>query len=260
MSISLFEAIKNVRDDEKWALKTFLVSVFLFVYSVLVNFTELKLEPKVTLVAVALGIATGIYVFGFIFKTVHKGIDSDDFKMPNFNEKNLMLVGLKGLGSMLLYSLIMYFISAFAFCILGIVSALIAMFVYGLLVSALGLNQNIVLCVLIIFAIILLVIISLFVSIFVNTAQVCYYKKLRFTDILAFDTHFKIVKENYHTCWTFVGKTILYTLLCLLVFFALAISIVGLLLIPFVYAYAYLVYCNLQVQFAKIIQIEKYLD
>lgn len=260
MSISLFEAIKNVRDDDNWALKTFLVSVFMFIYSVLINFTELKLDPKVTLIAVALGIATGVYIFGFIFKTVHKGLNSDNFKFANFNDQNLMLIGLKGWGSILLYSIIVYLISVFVFCILGILLALMGMLVYGLLVSVLGLNQNIVLAVIIIFAIILLVLISLFVTMFMNTAMICYYKNLRFTDILAFDIHFKIVKENYKTCWTFVGKTILYSLLCLLVFLALAISLVGLLLIPFVYAYAYLVYCNLQVQFAKTIQIEKYID
>lgn len=259
MAISIFEAINNVRDDKNWAVKTFLVSVFMFASSILVNFTELEINGWIILIAVVLGLTAGIYVFGFLFKSVHNALNSDSFELANFNDANLLLVGLKGWLAFIGYYTIIYFIFAFIFIIFGIIFALLSMLIYGILVTILGLSQNVVIGVGIIAVILLTIIISLYFGMFVNTATVCYLKRLNFTDIFALDTHFAIIKENHKLCWTFVGKTILYSLLWLLVFLVLAISLVGWLMIPFAYAYAYLVYYNLQVQFAKTIQIEKYL-
>ena len=93
-----------------------------------------------------------------------------------------------------------------------------------------------------------------------NVAFACFFKTLKFKDFIAFKKQFRIIKENKHASWTLVGKCILFTLSILLTLLVLLATVIGIILVPFVLFLGEFISYNLCAQYAKEIEIDKYLE
>lgn len=271
MSISLGNAIARVKEEPKWLKKILILGALLisvpFAFGILIGMFGLTPEAMetnpttiflftITYFLVLLPITA--YFKGFIFQSMHKTFNSDKFQMVELSQNNLLIDGLKNLFSIIGYTIL-----------LGIIS-FVFLFVYILVITLFGVVISLILSALIsakavsIFSIILgtlaNLLFGLYLAQFINAAFACYLKTLKFADLIAFKKHFQIIKENKHTSWTLIGKNILYSLLFLTVILVLCITLIGIILVPFVSIYAYFVAFNLLDQYSKEIEIEKYLQ
>ena len=261
MTISLGNAIKCIKEDEKW-IKKILVLGFVFLIMQITTSLIYKLtEPNITmLICAIIGIITPLWSLGFIFSSMTKTANSDKFKMAELNEPNLILTGFKScfaiLGWGILNVIILTIVGVLYAAIVGIAGAVIL----GILGAIIGFeNQFLSICI-IVFSSILGILFALYFAQFVNAAFACYLKRLKFNDLISFGKHLLVILENKHASWTLVGKMILFSLAYIAIILGLTFSIIGILLLPFVIPTAYFVAYNLLVQYSKEIEIEKYLQ
>lgn len=267
MTISLGNAIKCIKEDEKWITKILVGGFVFIIMQIATSFTILKdTEPNVgTLIAAIIAILTSLWSLGFTFSSMKKIFNSDKFQMAELNEGNLILVGLKScfaiLGYGILMTIILTIIGLLYSVIAGLIGAII-FFALGLIVGLIGGTSDnpIVLSLIILYSTLVGLLGGLFFAQFVNTALAFYLKRLKFGDLISFGKHFVVISENKHTSWTLVGKMILFSLAFIAIILGLTVSIIGVLLLPFVIFASYFVAYNLLAQYAKEIEIEKYLQ
>lgn len=262
MTISLGNAISCIKEDAHWVQKI-LIGGFLFVLSfggdyIVTNYAE-KLNIIVMFVLFILSVLANFYLIGFILNSMHKVVNSGRFQMIEWNEKNLLLAGLKNFFAILGYSILLIILSIGILLLVFIVGG-IALFAVLMLLKAITDNNDIMVLVTYIATGLLFVLAYIYYMQFVNAAFACYFKTLKFRDLINCKKHYQIIKDNTHAAWTLIGKDILFLLACLGIAVLLIISVVGILLIPFVIFAAYFVSLNLVAQYAKEIKVEKYLQ
>lgn len=270
MTISLGNAITRVKEEPKW-LKKILILGALFIgvqiaYGILAGMFGLTPEAMetnpatmflFTITSFLVLLPITAYYTGFIFQSMHKTFNSDKFQMVELSQKNLLIDGLKNVFSVIGYSILLEII-LFVFLIAYILVIALFGVLISLILSAL-ISAEAVSIFIVILGTLAGLVFGLYFAQFINAAFACYLKTLKFADLIAFNKHFQIIKENKHTSWTLIGKNILYSLLFLTVILVLCITLIGVILIPFVTIYAYFVAFNLLDQYSKEIKIERYL-
>ena len=260
MTISLLNAIRNVTEEKSWIKKILIlsfVSGLIWIVSYGIN-VEHSLE--INLICWLVYFVLCCYTNGYILLSVNKTLNGDKFVLAEFFEKNIMLTGLKAICSYFLYGVVISTIFIVILLIAILILLLIAGLAHLLLVNVLQLDSQIFNVLGIIFAIIVTSFLSLYLGMFMNIAYVSYFQRIKFGDLFALDRHYLILKENHHKSWTLMGKIILYSLTLIIAMILCTVSIVGIILIPFVYTYAIFVMYNLMVQYAKEIDLKKYLE
>ena len=256
MTISLGNAIKAVREDEKWLKKVLiggLIAIVAAIGSCLLNSDATSLTMKI--IGLGLYLLFGGFLSGFLVSSCNRMINSDSNALTDWSEPNLLLKGLKFLFSWLVYNLVICTI----FCLIILALALILVpinILLNSLIHSAPLTDFISMFVLITLSIV----IFLYFMQFLNVAQTSYYKNLKFRDLMSLKKHFRIIKDNQHTAWTLVGKEILYILLFLLTAAILTITVVGILVLPFVYFAAFVVIIHLYSHYGRTIDIGRYLE
>ena len=259
MTISLASALKAVKEDEKW-VKKLLIGSFIYVIMMIAS-GMIGMETSNTVKAVggALYLIFYFVIYGFMASTGNKMINSDSNQMAEWNEKNILITGLKFFFSYLVYCIVFILLFTILSTLLLIAITLVLGLIYMLISALLHVDIYNNLLLPIIFGVITLTIYLYFVQ-YLNTAITCYYKNLKFRDIMAFKKHFRIIKENQHAAWTLLGKEILFTLLIILVCFLLTITIIGILALPFIFMAISIALVSLFAQYGKHIEIGKYLE
>ena len=261
MSISLGNAIKSLKEDEKWIKKVLIggfVALFTVIASGMMESEGASIPAKI--IGIGLYLLFGSFLSGFCVSTGNKMLNTGSNTMSEWSEPNLLLKGLKFLFSWIVYTIIAAVIFTLVSIVLFIVLAVILGLIYYLI--------NLIFHTNILFTNILVGIIAsligtvfiLYYMQFINAAYVSYYNKLSFHDLIALKKQFRMIRENKHASWTLIGKEILYILLFLLIALILCITIVGIILLPFVYFGAFMVMTNLYAQFGREIGIGRYLE
>lgn len=249
MTISLGNSIKGVTKDLCWKKKNFILGIICFI-SLLANgvATQCSGSVNVPFVLIAISailyITLTLYLCGFIIKTINNTMQSDSFKLANFSDKNLMLIGLKYIVGSILFLLPVTIVLVLIIAILAFIGLVILKkSLFGILLMNVG-----------------FVILLVFFMLIFNVAYACFAKTMEIGGFVAFKKYFRIIKENQHKTWTLVGKVILLTLLLMLIMMILGVTVVGLLLVPFINIYTSFVVGNLLDQYAKEINLDKYLQ
>lgn len=270
MTISLGNAISCIKQDEKWKSKTIVGGVIFVILPIILGLIlgileGLEVIPENSLLPNAIinvaSIIFGVYVIGFIFTSMNRVMNSSDsFKMANWNEKNLMLTGVKSTLACSGWALMTLLVFGVGLVLTCLVFILAGSFICTLIHKSSGIELEAFKPILIAISGIVGSIYGLYLAQFINNAFACYLKTLKFKDLIAFKKHFQIIKENKHKNWTLVGKNILFSLAIILTILVLTLTIVGIVLLPFVFFLAYFVSYNLVAQYAKAIDIDKYLN
>ena len=263
MSLSLQRAITCLQEDPNWKKNIgigggifflfLVIEIILTVIALIMTGGDLEAVENnavLNLVVNIMWIVSTVYLTGYVAQTLNNYAHNDKYKMASFGDKNLMLLGLKTIFAFIGYTI----------C-LGVIFGLISVpFFFGAGVFMGLFNGHTGLQILgILIAILLFGIMFIAILQFVYVASACYIQRLKVGDMFAFKKHFNILVKNQGAVWSLVGKTILYGLLFTAIALACLVTLVGIFLLPFVYFYAYFVQYNLCVQFAKEIDIEKYL-
>lgn len=259
--MSLGNAIKDVQKDEHWVQKTFgcygLYLLGTFVLGFVYGLSGSKITVGVVITAIA-SIVALLFLTGFIFKSANNVMNSDTFKMTEFSEKNLLLFGLKTVVGFIAFSFwatLVIFVLALVFSLIFLVIFVAAYFI----LSTIHVNQ----IVLAVFGTIVCTVgsiaIGLYFAQYFNAAMAFYIKTLKISKFFALKEQFEMLKENQHAAWTLIGKNILYSLLFIVIAVILCVSLIGIVALPFVTIYAYFVCYNLLDQYAKEVNIDKYL-
>ena len=269
MTISLGNAISCIKEDEKWIPKILIGGVIGYIIPFAIGFiiglfdafSGQQNSLMGNLIIYATSLVIGIYISGFVFTTMNRVINSsDNFKMAEWNEKNLMLTGLKATLCFIGWGLIMALILALICLIFGIIFGIIGAILSFILAGCFHLEGNGLTVFITIFSIVCGAVVGLYIAQFLNNAFACFLKTLRFKELISFKKHFRMIKENQHANWSLVGKNILLALAIVAVAIVLMISIVGSVALPFVYFAVYFVMYNLICQYAKEIDINKYIE
>lgn len=264
MTMSLMNAIRSIKQDEKWLGKIIVGGLVCLVAQIAgfcsLSFIAQKTAPGIgTLIGLIISIVAALWIVGFIFSSMNKTINSDKFQMAELNESNIILTGLKSfmaiIGWGILATIILFVVEIVYFALIAIFC-----FILGFISGLIGVNNQILTILIAIFCIIASVVLGLYIAQFVNTAFALYFKRLELGDLISFKKQFVIIKENQHANWTLIGKMILFSLAYQGIIIALSVTIVGLVLVPFVAFAGYFVAYNLVAQYAKEINIDKYLE
>ena len=263
MTMSLMNAIRSIKQDEKWVNKIIVCGLACLVAQIAgscsMSFIAQKTAPGIgTLIGLIISIVAALWIVGFIFSSMNKTINSDKFQMAELNESNIILTGLKSCAAMIGWGILATIILAVVEVVYVALMVIIGLIIYGIL-GLIGINNQILTILITIFCIIAGAVLGLYIAQFINTAFALYFKRLKFGDLISFKKQFVIIKENQHANWTLVGKVILFSLAYLGITIGLSVTIVGLVLVPFVAFAGYFVAYNLIVQYAKEINIDKYL-
>ncbi|MBQ4114899.1 DUF4013 domain-containing protein [bacterium] len=270
MSISLGNAISSIKEEPKWISKCVIGALIGYVIPFVIGAIQGFLEATSVLtegslvcqiIVFTISLILGLYMSGFIYTTMNRVVNSSEpFKMAEWNEKNLLLTGLKVtlscIGWILLTSLVFGLCFLIIFLGIAIVNALISALFNMFLntdLQIITIFSGLICCV-------LGIIYGLYLAQFINTAFACFLKTLRFKDLIAYKKHFRIINENKHASWTLIGKNILFSLAIFGIVLALSVTIIGIVLLPFVCFAGYFVSLNLIAQYAKEIEIDKYLN
>lgn len=256
--ISLFDAITCITEDKKWISKCVIGSILYMVAALFYAGPEILKEFNINiaenmkLVMYFIYLILSVYFTGFLCKTANRAVNSsEEFQMAKWDEK-LMLIGLKASLSISVYILLLVFIMFILYMLVTLICGS-----FGIIKN---INPGTVYIYLTLLCLVVGIICGIYITQLVNTAIACYIKTLKIKDIIAFRKHFKIIKENKHAIWTLIGKNILAFLLFLLIITTLAVSVAGIVLVPFVgFVYAITIF-NLLVMYAKEIEIGKYLE
>lgn len=256
MVISLANAIKSVKEDENW-LKKCLIGGILILLSNLSAIPISNFSVRITLLLISfLAIC---YYLGFWLSTGNKMINGTEDKMAEWSQVNLLWLGLKYTFASIGYTLLLVIASILFSFLMFIVVLLIGVIVYAILAISHNTGNNVISF----FASLLIgiagIVETLYILQFVQMMMISYFKTLKIEDMFNFKKHFNIIKSNQHASWTLVGKTILFILLFTLIFCALVITLVGVVLIPFVLFIGYIVMANLYAQYGRHVKIEQYL-
>ena len=265
MTISLGNAFKSITEDEKWKKKILVGGLVYLVTEVaaqlFAHFAEQGNVSNVTaIVSIIIAIITGVWLTGFQYASYNRTMNSDKFQMAELNDKNLMLVGLKAIFATLGWGILNLIILTIVGLIYAVVAAIIGAIIFGLLGLCIGFENQILTVCISIFISFAGILFGLYFAQFINTAFAFYIKRLKFSDLISFGKHLLVILENKHASWTLVGKMILYTLATIAILVGLTISIIGIILLPFFIFACYFVCFNLITQYAKEIDIDKYLQ
>ena len=256
MAINVIDALTQIKNDKNWVKKIAIASSIMLLGVIAYAIAVLLLSKDMYIASIVFSVVTLIiclYVGGFVISTAHRTLNNEDFKLAELNEKNLMLKGLHYSLSIIGYGILVF---AIIFLMVLILSFSIGL-IYGLVGETVG---NILTSIIGIIGIILYIPFILYLFILILIAFACYLKNLKFTDIIALPKHFAILKNHHKACWAMFGHQFLYAILFGVIVSILPITIVGILLIPFAYLTAYIWCNNILAQFAKEIEIEKYLE
>jgi len=259
--ISLGNALSSVKDDEKWIKKIAiggLISILALLGYCLSDSHSMSIGLRV--VWFILYLISGAFISGFIITTAQNQINNDSNTWAEWSEPKLFFKGIKYILSYFVYIFTITIIFMLIGTILTLAVSLVLGLIYYLINLALNLNPQFVSTLAFIIFTILMIFVGLYLMQFLNAALISYYKNHKFHDIMALKKHFKMISENQHTAWTLVGKEILYGLLFLLIYIVLSITVIGVIAIPFVYFTSFIVITNLYAQYAKEIEIGKYID
>ncbi len=274
MTISLGNAITRLGQEPKVVKKVIGLGLILFLVPFIQgiimgmlgfpttteNLSEEAVAAAMTMpmfVAFLMTLPVWAYVTGFLFQSMHKTFNSDRFQMVEFSQKNLLVEGIKNFFSMVGYFILVEIIMLVAILLLSIAIAIVVL-VLNLILSAIF-GPAVASILTVVLALAVGIVFGLYITQFINAAFTCYLKTLKFSDLIAFNKHFNIIKKNKHASWSLIGKGILFSLLYMLVIVVLCATLIGVVLLPFVVVMAYFVAFNLLDQYAKEIQIEKYL-
>ena len=261
MTISLGNAIKSVKEDNKWISKIVIggfITAFAVAGSVVADMKNIALGIQI--VGILVYLALSFFVTGFTVSTANKQMNNDSNTLAEWSDKSLFLKGLKYLFSYIVYALVITLIFSIFAAIVTVISIIVLGLIYYLINLALPLNQQFVTFLVSVVFITLMIVIGIYVIQYINAGIACYYKNTKFRDIMALKKQFRIIKENQHAAWTFFGKEILYVLLFTLAIVIACLTFIGIILVPFICFTAYIVLTNLYAQYAKEIEIGKYID
>ena len=219
MTISLGNALKFVNEDEKWISKT-VIGGFITLAAIIASamFQYPNAKAGVIIAGLALYFIFGALLSGFLLSTVNTRLNSDARGLTEWNEPNLLLKGLKFILSYIVYTFVITILFTVIGTVLTIAASIVLGIIYYLISLVLNIDPQVAAYVFVPVFIVLIVIFSLYLMQFISAALTCYYKSLKFRDLMALKKHFRIVFENQHAAWTLIGKIILYSLLFLLVF------------------------------------------
>ena len=265
MTISLGNAIKCITEDEKWKKKILVGGLVYLVTQIAAqlffHFATQGNMPNITsIVSIVITIIAGLWLSGFLYASYNKTMNSDKFQMAELNEKNLMLVGFKVIFATLGWGILNVIILTIVGLIYAVVAAIIVAIIFGLLGLCIGFENQILSICISIFMILAGILFGLYYAQFINTAFAFYIKRLKFSDFISFRKHLTVIIHNQHANWTLVGKMILYTLTTCAISIGLAISIIGIIVLPFFIFTCNFICFNLITQYAKEVDIEKYLN
>jgi len=258
--ISLGDALLAIKADENWIKKLVIggfVGLAVIIATIMME-TE-SYTTTVRIIGAGLYLLFGSFYMGFIVSSGNKMLNSDSNSLAEWKEDNLLVKGLKFLLSYIVYTvaftILFTLLSVLAFLGISLILWLIYFLVNLLFHIDCSFASPLMTVILSVFTIIFV----LYLLQFMNAAYICYYKNLRFRDIMSFKKQFRMIKENPHASWTLIGKEILYVLLFILSFVIAFITIIGILAIPFIYFAAYIVITNLYAQYGRQIDVGKYL-
>ena len=258
MAISLGDAINSVTEDEKWVTKV-LIGGFITIPAAIagMGMHAQSLSTGMKVFCIILYLLFGSLLTGFLLSSGNKMLNTDSNTMGEWFEKDIILKGLKFIFSYFVYWIVMTVIYTVLSLVCILVCGLILGSIYYLINLLLNIDAKLISYIIGVVFGTFIILLSLYLMQFVNAALVCYYKNLKFGDLMALKKQYNIVMENKHAAWTLVGKEILFGLLFGLVILVLAITIVGIFLLPFVYFAAYVIMVNLYAQYGREIKIGK---
>ena len=244
MSIDLFKAFSCVTEDKHWIKKiviggvlTLFTWIFQIVAALLPEQSNRLWWEFLIFIITAILI---LYLTGFIFSTLRKQINEKTNLMSEWSEKNLLLTGFKSFVALTIFTVVWAIID-----IIPLLLLLISLSSGNLLISLLGL-----VCIPIMMLLLLLtyLVLPLFFA--------CYGKTFKILSILDFKRVFIMFKNYQPKVWLLFGLGILYTIIGFIICVIFTISIIGIIALPFLYFYFFIVYNNLIAQFAREIDID----
>ncbi len=261
MTISLGNALKSVKEDEQWIKKVVIggiVAAITTAGSIVADMNKASIGIQIA--GIILYLVFAIYLTGFAVSTANKQINSDSNTLAEWADSSLFLKGLKYFFSYIVYAFVITILFSIFSIIITIISAIALGLIYYLINLVLPLNQQFITFIISVIFIALMIVIGIYFMQFINAGTACYYKNNKFHDIMALKKQFRMIKENQHAAWTLFGKEILYALLFILVLIIACLTFIGIILVPFICFTAYIVLTNLYAQYAKEIEIGKYID
>ena len=247
--MDLIKALCSIAEDKHWIKKILIGGLLILLAIIAECICIILFESKTafiwSLLPFIISVLLIMYPMGFIFATLHKQINENSNVMIEWNEKNLLLSGFK---------------SCVTFFIMGLCWSSIAVILMGgfSISYSLAGNSAVLNILFIIFVLIyLLYLLLLFITIPISV--LCYGKTLKVLSSVNFKKIFAIFKENQPKMWMLILWTIAYVIIYSIIQTILLITIIGIIAIPFLYFYFYIVYMNLLAQFAREIDINKYL-
>ena len=261
MAISLANAIKSVKEDEHWVKKVLIggvITAIAVTAGTVMQLDNLSAMPRI--IGFIAYVLFGAFLSGFLLSTGNKMLNSDSNSMTEWSEPNLLIKGLKFMLSILVYCLVMTLIFTLISIVLSVVFGIILAIIYAIIIALFHIDAQALSPLIVVIGTVFGIVFGLYFMQFINAAYTSYYQSLNFRNLMALKKHFYIIKENQHAAWTLIGKGILYLLLFILLYIVACITVIGILVVPFITFAAYVVMINLYAQYGKEIEIGKYFE
>ena len=249
--MDLMEAFANVTKDTNW-MKKIAIGGGLLLLSVIAEIISIFLFESSTgfmwsIIPFIISVITVLYPTGFIFSTLRKQINENTDLMTDWTEKNMLLSGFKSCLSMILI-LGVFMIAGTAITLIGSFS-----------ISSLFKNSSALGWILFVLLIVILLLYFLFIYLIFPISLVCFGKTFKISSSVNFKKIFAIFKENQKEVWILFAWGIVFCAIYSIVLTMFCITVIGIIAFPFLYFYFFIVCINLLAQFAREIDINKYL-
>lgn len=247
MTLNIENSLKYPIKDPKWKKKV-LIGGSLMTLQVICNFLNqfsssfkeiAKSAPEkalyfIPLIAavVALVILFAMFTGGYYTKNINQRISKPDSMLPDWSEwGNLFFIGFKATSATMIY-------------IITVVTMAIILFVATVKLigdSTIG----------VIVGLLLLMPLVFFVTILFSIANLAFATNLRFSSFFNFKLMKNLIKNNAGEFFLYLILAFAVSMLYSIVSIVLALTIVGIVLLPFLYFYQFLIISDLASQFIR---------
>lgn len=208
--MNIKDAVSSIFKNEKWALNAFIYGFLALLANILPKLFNVMDHPNLILVSVILifTICVSLFLSGYYFQTVRNSLQKNINYIPDFNKNvsKYFVVGFKYFSGMFLYFALF--------------------FIFGFLI---GLNfHNYPKTHLICF----LLILSIPFSIILPAIKIYFATNYRFKSLFNFKQAIKIIKAAKVKYAIFLGNLIAIAILGAICIIVLAVTIIGIVLIP----------------------------
>lgn len=252
MNLDFEKALTYVFKDPQWVNKLLagtgliyaVIAVLLLPAIVFIFSGSAYMSSIVFLICYAVSFILSFAIAGYIAETANKRINYQNSLLPDWNNFGQFIIsGLK------------YFVGYFLYLLPVIILFLIFLFLTGMMIGSTSFytgsfNTFIFLLMTILGALVLMCFIL--ITIFCPLMMTNYFKNLKTLAFVDFKGAFELLKDNIGNYFVIILLFIAMSILAQFVSSILIITVAGIILIPFVYFYTYLVIAELCAQFVLI--------